>query len=643
MAVVKIQFTQGATVGDVGVAIVGSDGTKVVAKDGNAGIGESAFYRWTWIDVPTDSVIPRGLFIEGPVPRIDFIPDAGVYGDYHLMVEKQDASGFRTVDRRVFRVLLPSGRALPAFDAEADALNFGGQPLGWKPDMEAWLLFLDGGGGGGGGGSPAEGTVNTIQKTDGAGAFLAATGITSPSDGDLAATGTISANAIASTTSVNGASVTATGAVAGASVTASATVSGANVTASSAVSGNTVAATTTITGASVAATSWMSVGASAASVGLYRAPSVNAQLIVAGTKTILATGSTDAYIFCDSSFGNTVGGTGYLYPGTRLSFGVATSEYVEIVSNEIRFKKQMFAADMSDPSTPAAGGYWWSSSGVGKWKSSTGLVTIFAPSVRMANTFANRPAAGFQQPNFVATDGQNEWVDDGTAWRPKINGTLGTEVPAVAGFTHVQASGLTNQATFAKVNGVWEYTWTGSGSAGAAGSQSMRLAYKAAPTAGATGYRVTAHFRMLGPALMGGTFSYLLGLGWRLASNGSCEFMEWCISNSAKANPQRRRYTVSGTGNAPTFTFSAQVVSTADEVATKDIWLRIVRLNTGVRKFYISFDGIHFRKMSAQDTTANEFFTPDQILFEICVFGDTNTDAEVVSGALVDSWLEEAF
>ena len=626
MAVVKIQFTQGVTVGNVGVALVGSAGTKVVANDGNAALGESAFYRWTWIDVPTGSVIPRGLFIEGPVPRIDFIPDAGVYGDYHLMVEKQDASGFRTVDRRVFRVLLPSGRALPAFDAEADALNFGGQPLGWKPDMEEWLLFLDGGGGGGGGGSPAQGSVNTIQKTDGAGAFVAATGITSPSDGDLNATGTVSATDVGAT-----------------NVTATATVSGTDVTATGAVSGNTVAATTTITGATLAVTTWFSAGASPASVGLYRAPSVNAQLIVAGTKTILATGSTDAYIFCDSSFGNAVGGTGYLYPGTRLSFGVATAEYVEIVSNEIRFKKQMFAADMADPSTPVAGGYWWSSSGVGKWKSSTGLVTIFAPSVRMANTFANRPAAGFQQPNFVATDGQNEWVDDGTAWRPKINGTLGTEVPAVAGFTHVQASGLTNQATFAKVNGVWEYTWTGSGSAGAAGSQSMRLAYKAAPTAGATGYRVTAHFRMLGPAQMGGTFSYLLGLGWRLASTGSCEFMEWCISNSAKANPQRRRYTVSGTGNAPTFTFSAQVVSGADEVATKDIWLRIVRLNTGVRKFYISFDGIHFRKMNGQDTTANEFFTPDQILFEVCVFGDTTTDTEVISGALIDSWVEEAF
>ena len=38
MAVVKIQFTQGVTVGNVGVALVGSAGTKVVAKDGNAAL-----------------------------------------------------------------------------------------------------------------------------------------------------------------------------------------------------------------------------------------------------------------------------------------------------------------------------------------------------------------------------------------------------------------------------------------------------------------------------------------------------------------------------------------------------------------------------------------------------------------------------
>jgi hypothetical protein len=119
--------------------------------------------------------------------------------------------------------------------------------------------------------------------------------------------------------------------------------------------------------------------------------------------------------------------------------------------------------------------------------------------------------------------------------------------------------------------------------------------------------------------------------------------MEWCTSNSAKANPQRRRYTVSSTGASPTFTFSAQVVSTADEVATKDIWLRIVRLNTGVRKFYISYDGIHWRKMKDHDTAPDEFFAPDQIIFSIAVFGDSNTDSETISGAVIDSWEEEAF
>lgn len=138
---VKIQFAQGVNVGNIGEALVGSTGATVVASDGNAAPGTVTHYRWTWIDVPSLSAFPLGLITEGPVSNISFVPD--VEGDYHLMVEAFGVTGFKTIDRRVFRVELASTRALPAFDAEADALNFGGQTRGWKPDMEKWLLYLE--------------------------------------------------------------------------------------------------------------------------------------------------------------------------------------------------------------------------------------------------------------------------------------------------------------------------------------------------------------------------------------------------------------------------------------------------------------------------------------------------------------------
>lgn len=139
---VKIQFTQGATTGDVGQALEGTTATPVVAKDGNPIKGDRSIYRWTWIDVPTASVLSLGDFGGGTITQIEFTPD--VVGDYHLLVQRTDSNGFTTIDKRVFRVRLASGRALPSFDAEAPALNFGGQTRGWKPDMEEWLLYLDG-------------------------------------------------------------------------------------------------------------------------------------------------------------------------------------------------------------------------------------------------------------------------------------------------------------------------------------------------------------------------------------------------------------------------------------------------------------------------------------------------------------------
>lgn len=144
----KIKFVQGATEGETGRAIIGTTGAAVTASDGNATFQSSLVsrYVWTMLDVPALSSLPSGLMTEGNITSVSFVPD--VAGDYHLECIAYGLDGKKSVDRRVFRVELPSGRAIPAFAAEADAMNFDGQTRGWAPDMEAWLAFIEAGGGG---------------------------------------------------------------------------------------------------------------------------------------------------------------------------------------------------------------------------------------------------------------------------------------------------------------------------------------------------------------------------------------------------------------------------------------------------------------------------------------------------------------
>ncbi len=72
--------------------------------------------------------------------------------------------------------------------------------------------------------------------------------------------------------------------------------------------------------------------------------------------------------------------------------------------------------------------------------------------------YANRPSPGKRRNRFLASDGRVEFVDDGVSWRPLINGTIGTQPPAVSSFS-VMGSG----ATFADQAG----TIVGTGTTGA--------------------------------------------------------------------------------------------------------------------------------------------------------------------------------
>lgn len=166
----KIKFVQGVTIGVPGVALIGTTGTKVTASNGSASNDPSSVsrYVWTMLDKPALSALVSGLIVDGPVTSIDFVPD--VPGDYHLECIAYGIDGRKSVDRRVFRVLLPSGRAIPSFDAEAPAMNFGGQTRGWAPDMETWFVAVESGVAGGFGSTverAGSGTLNDVSTMDG--------------------------------------------------------------------------------------------------------------------------------------------------------------------------------------------------------------------------------------------------------------------------------------------------------------------------------------------------------------------------------------------------------------------------------------------------------------------------------------------
>lgn len=135
----KIKFVQGGSTPPAGEALIGSLGVNVVASNGNNTNVEK--WEWEWFATPTGSAIARGIIASGLVPTINFTPDTR--GTYVLILRVYDRNGFVSQDMRCFAVLETSGRLIPNFGAEGNSLNFGGQPLGWHPYVEAYLKRVD--------------------------------------------------------------------------------------------------------------------------------------------------------------------------------------------------------------------------------------------------------------------------------------------------------------------------------------------------------------------------------------------------------------------------------------------------------------------------------------------------------------------
>ncbi len=64
-----------------------------------------------------------------------------------------------------------------------------------------------------------------------------------------------------------------------------------------------------------------------------------------------------------------------------------------------------------------------------------GALTQLKSDLLPVSTYASRPAAGVASRIFSPTDGGFQFVDDGTTWRPIIDGIVGTQPPSAASFT----------------------------------------------------------------------------------------------------------------------------------------------------------------------------------------------------------------
>lgn len=144
MANAQITFTQGATTGGDGYALMGSAGTPVTVSNGD----DSDVKNWKFevLDVGYGSAVTQGVVQDGENPTCSFTPD--VPGGYLVKLTTTDEQGNLYVDFRVFGILEESGLFIPPFLADASSMNFEigvgvYNAKGWSPHLAAWLQALE--------------------------------------------------------------------------------------------------------------------------------------------------------------------------------------------------------------------------------------------------------------------------------------------------------------------------------------------------------------------------------------------------------------------------------------------------------------------------------------------------------------------
>jgi hypothetical protein len=239
--------------------------------------------------------------------------------------------------------------------------------------------------------------------------------------------------------------------------------------------------------------------------------------------------------------------------------------------------------------------------------------------------YSSLPAAGNSGARYVCSDGAVEFIDDGSEWRPLINGRRGKKVTAVSTWTAINAGG---RATTNSDTGGAIYM----NAANITTAEDLRILKKTSPAAP---YTVTAHLR---PTTHGGTYGGV-GLVFRQASNGYVR--AFGVIGGGFLNFIVRAYTANNNGVSPTFSTSADLTPPGTLGAPtfglqNGLWLRIADDNVN-QLFSWSGDGQNFTQIASVDRTTT--LTADEYGFGVW---NMSSGAQATYSSVLVSSLEVA-
>lgn len=235
-----------------------------------------------------------------------------------------------------------------------------------------------------------------------------------------------------------------------------------------------------------------------------------------------------------------------------------------------------FDTDLNEP-------VWWNGSAwVGA--SSTGGKVYYG-------TFASRPAAGLSGSRMACSDGSTQFVDDGSIWRPYINGKAGLTPPLVAAWDTAFGT-ITPTDSAGSV--VFE---SPGGGAQVLSGVTMNLA-------AATDYTVTCYIRGEFEAANGDT-----GLVIRDSVSGDCQFFG--IHGDGYSGRWMRATYVGGGQNATNF---------GAVPFGEGVWFRIVSVFAVGDSYQLSADGETWIEVVNVAAGARPVNTPDGV--GICIADD---------------------
>lgn len=157
MATALLKFVQGATIGDVGEALLGAVGTQVDITNGdNSGVGS---WEIQLLEVPYGSALVKGVLAQGNGAAVaaNFLPDVagGCYRVQLRVWSQVNRQGTVDTDIRNFGIVgsnlllapppqvwpepLPDPESARA-SAKPNEMNFSGQPAGWAGSGNDGLL-----------------------------------------------------------------------------------------------------------------------------------------------------------------------------------------------------------------------------------------------------------------------------------------------------------------------------------------------------------------------------------------------------------------------------------------------------------------------------------------------------------------------